>query len=72
MHYSHADIMAAAEDLGDRWSKAVIELGPGDTAHSALSSKWDFQGPGTVEYLMHPTGWTVRPSATISKHYKRS
>lgn len=70
MYYSQADIVAAGKDIGDRWSKAVITLGEGDTAHSALSSKWDFTGPGTVEYLMHPSGWTVVPSESITKHYK--
>lgn len=70
MHYRRADILAAGADLGDGWSKAVITLGKGDTAHSALSSKWDFAGPGTVEYVMHPSSWAVVPGESITKHYK--
>ncbi|QHB36985.1 hypothetical protein SEA_ROARY_94 [Mycobacterium phage Roary] len=70
MHYSHGDILEAGEDLGEGWRKAVIVLEAGDTAHSALSGKWDFAGPGTVEYLMHPSGWTVSPSPTITRHYR--
>lgn len=70
MHYSHADIMAAGEDLGGGWAKAIISLDAGDTAHSALSSKWDFQGPGVVVYVMHASGWTVDPSDTITRKYK--
>lgn len=72
MHYTHDDIMAAGEDLGERWSKAIITLNADDTAHSALSTKWDFAGPGTVEYLMHPSGWQVSASETVSKHYHKS
>lgn len=69
MHYGHADILAAGEDIGEGWTKAVITLEPGDTAHSGLSSKWDFAGPGEVTYLMHPSGWHVTPGDTITKSY---
>lgn len=69
MHYSHQDIVDNARDLGEGWSRTDLVLGEEDTAHSALSSKWDFQGPGEITYMMHASGWTVRPSETISRSY---
>ena len=70
MHYSYDDIVAASTDLGQGYRKAVITLAEGDTASSQLSAKWDFGGPGTVEYLIHKSGWTITPSDTIYKHYR--
>jgi len=62
MHYTQKDIEAAAEDLGDGYRKSVITLKRVDTAVSMVSTKWHFGGPGTVEYLIHRSGWEVRPS----------
>ncbi|BBY54064.1 hypothetical protein H7J07_05500 [Mycobacterium koreense] len=67
MHYTHDDIMDRATDLGDRYRETVLVLEDGDTAESALSTKWCFGGPGTVRYLIHPSGWQVAPDDTISK-----
>lgn len=71
MHYTQQDIQDRATDAGNGWTKAVIELGKDDTAHSAVSTKWDFAGPGTVAYMIHPSGWDVRPSVTITRTYSR-
>lgn len=68
MHYTRKDIMAAGIDIGDGWTRAEIVLENGDTADSALSSKWQFAGPGTVEYLMHRSGWHITPT-DVRKQY---
>ena len=70
MHYDHQAIMDAGEDIGEGWKKAVITLGPEDSAYSAVSTKYDFKGPGEVTYMMHPSGWDVRPSEAVNKLYR--
>ncbi|QDH93038.1 hypothetical protein SEA_STEPHIG9_93 [Mycobacterium phage Stephig9] len=69
MHYSWQDIMDKSRDLGEGWRRTDLVLGEEDTAHSALSTKWDFQGPGEVTYMIHASGWTVHPSGTLSRAY---
>jgi hypothetical protein len=69
IHYSHADIEAAAVGIGSGYRVAKLTLQVGDTAESMLSDKWCFGGPGTVEYLIHATGWSVSPSDTVFKHW---
>ena len=71
MHYSFEDILDRAEDIGDGYRKTTVTLGPEDTAHSALSTKWDLQGPGEVTYLIHPSGITVGPSETITRAFNK-
>ena len=69
MHYDWQAIMDAAVEVDNGYKKTVLTLEDGDTAHSAISTKWDFDGPGRIQYLIHPSGWTVTPSDTISRHY---
>jgi hypothetical protein len=68
-HYTHADIEAVAVEIGNNYRVATISLLAGDTAESMLSDKWNFGGPGKVEYLIHPTGWSVSPESTVYKHW---
>ncbi|CAM4326235.1 Minor tail protein [Nocardia ninae] len=70
MHYDWAQILASAEDLGEGWKKAVVVLKEGDSAHSPLSSKWDFQGAGEITYKIHPSGVDVSVGNGIRKSYK--
>ena len=73
-HYRYDDIVAAAEDLGEGWSRATIELNEGDIVESCLSSKWDFRaygGPATIEYLIAPGGITVTiKDGSPGRHYR--
>lgn len=69
MHYSHADILELAQCIGEGWKRTTLTLEEGDTAHSGLSTKWDFAGPGEVTYLIHPSGWHITPGEGITQHF---
>jgi len=72
MHYDTNAVLLRAEELGDGWSRAEIRLDSGDTAESGTSTKWFLAGPGAIEYLIHATGWIVRPDASVTRTYTRS
>jgi len=60
--YDNAAVRAAAEDLGQGWQRATIELAEGDIAPSYCSTKWDLRGGkngATVVYEIHPSGINV-------------
>lgn len=67
MHHTMQNIMDASTDIGDGWRRTALRLAPGDTAPDATSTKWQFAGPGSVEYLIHPTGWIVRPGGSVTR-----
>ena len=69
MHHDHGAILNQAEDIGEGWSRTILTLADGDSAHSAVSTKWDYRGPGQIQYLIHPSGWQVRPDDTITRLY---
>ncbi len=69
-HYNQAAVFELATDIGDGWRESVLTLAKDDTAWSALSSKWDFRGPGKVVYLIHRSGIEVRPDDTIKRRYR--
>lgn len=71
MHYTQQDIIDRSHTLGSGWTKATVELGVGDTTESAVSTKWDYVGPGTVTYMIHASGWDVRPDDTVGRVAKR-
>ena len=71
VHFSTEDIIARAVPIGEGWKKAEIELASGDTAVSPGSTKWVFLGPGTITYLIHPSGWDVTPSEHVSRTYTK-
>lgn len=55
-HFTHADILAAAQPIeGSQWSRAVITLKFGDTIDSPYSTKWYFTGSGDYTFAIHPT-----------------
>lgn len=66
--FTGEDLKARATDLGDGWSQCVLVLEAGDVAPSGVSTKYDWQGPGTVTYLMHAAGWTVTPDGVTRRH----
>lgn len=68
-HYTAAEIEETSINIGNNYKVATIILDEGDTAESMLSDKWNFGGPGEVQYIIHPTGWSIQPSATVYKHY---
>lgn len=70
MHYDQSAIQDRAEDIGEGWSRTILTLGADDTAHSAVSGKWDYRGPGQIKYLIHPSGWTVEPGDTLTRIYR--
>jgi hypothetical protein len=57
-HFSEEDIKARATPIGDGWSKLTLALEDGDTAYCGASTKWKWAGPGTVTYMIHPSGDT--------------
>ncbi|AEV52138.1 hypothetical protein [Rhodococcus phage RGL3] len=69
IHFDHQTILDLAHDLGEGWRKTTLTLGSEDTAISMLSHKWQFQGPGTVEYLIHASGCTITPGEGVRKQY---
>lgn len=69
-HYTWAEILDLAHDIGDGYREAILALKEGETACSPLSNKWDFRGPGEIVYLIHPAEVCVTTSGQISKAYK--
>ena len=60
-HFTHADILAAAQPIPDsEWKRAVITLKFGDTIDSPYSTKWFFTGSGDYTFLIHPTSLELR------------
>lgn len=48
-----------------------IGLGVFDTAYSPTSTKWDWKGPGVVQYAFHDDGGiSVRTTGAITKTEK--
>jgi hypothetical protein len=70
VHHDWASICEAAVDIGEGWRKHVVALGIEDSAHSPMSSKWNFHGPGEITYLIHPSGIDVQVSGRVRKTYK--
>lgn len=66
-HHSSTDITAAAEDIGEGWSRATVILRKGDTCHNPGSTKWVFAGPGTVTFAIHATGWGIEASEGLTR-----
>lgn len=58
--YDANRIRSLAVDLGDRWTLAEIQLAKDETAWNPLSTKGPIYGPQAVQYVMHPSGITVR------------
>lgn len=59
-HWNHDDILKApGEDLGGDSRRVTLTLQPDDTAYSAVSTKYVWQGPGKVTYTIHTSGWDV-------------
>lgn len=69
IYFDHTAIMALAVDLGDGWSRCDLSLHGGDTAHSGISTKYRFGGPGVIIYMIHASGWTVTPDSRIRRKY---
>lgn len=68
-HHTAGDILRAAEPTEGGWRRLQLTLAEGDTADSGTSTKWAYAGPGTVEYLIHPSGWIVRPDDAVHRRY---
>ncbi|PBC38501.1 hypothetical protein CJ179_38550 [Rhodococcus sp. ACS1] len=68
-HIDYNGMLERGEDIGGGYKKAVIVLGEGDTVDSAVSTKWAFMGPGTVEFLIHGSGIEVCPDGQVMKSY---
>lgn len=69
MHYTGKMILDTATDIGEGWRRTELTLTGDDTADSAVSSKWNFRGPGAVTYLIHASGWHVTSDPTITRSY---
>lgn len=70
MHYSSNDILERAQTRDDGYREATLELAQGDTCDAPGTTKWNLAGPGTVHFLIHPTGWHATPSETITRRHK--
>lgn len=55
-HYTHDDIVGAAQPVGDGWVRTTVTLWDGDTAYLPGTTKYVVAGPGQVIYLVHPSG----------------
>lgn len=67
-HFTHADIIAAAQPIPDSdWKKAEITLKFGDTIDSPYSTKWFFTGSGRYTFLIHPTSLELRDAPEAAR-----
>ncbi len=64
MHYGPEQIIDLAKPAGNGWTRTELTLQEDDTAHCGASTKWQWKGPGTVTYLIHPSGWTEDSTAS--------
>lgn len=58
-HLGHAEVMAAAVDIGEGWKRATITLAEGDTLWNPYSTKKHYTGAGTWSFLIHPSSLEV-------------
>ena len=68
-HYTYNDILERALPIGNGYTETVLELEEGDTADNPASTKWVFAGPGTVGYLIHPSGTQVHADESVGRRY---
>lgn len=69
-HYSSNDILELARLREDGYREVTLELAQDDTCDAPGSTKWNLAGPGSVHFLIHPTGWQATPGETITRRYK--
>lgn len=67
LHFDQSDILDRAEDIGNGWRRTTLDLGQDDSAYSGVSTKWEFRGPGRVDYLIHPSGWQISTAGPITR-----
>lgn len=61
--YGHSYILEHATPVaGDdgRWQKARVDVAAGETAYLPGTSKRGIPGPVRLEYMIHPSGITVK------------
>lgn len=59
MHYTSAQVIALAKDIGGGYKRAIVTIGGEDTIDVPTSTKWFLRGPANVQWLIHPSGITV-------------
>lgn len=71
-HYDYNAILELAEPLPKKpYKRATIVLAEGDTCIDPGSTKYQYEGPGEIVIIIHPSGWNWDMDTTIRRRRLR-